>query len=201
MPVGDSITLGRDASSVPPVGFRTSYRRDLYFSLVEAGYNVDFVGGLDEGDLAIPAFDSHHEGHAGWRDDEVASEIFQWLGNNPADVVLLHVGTNGLQAGVADVDFLLDEIDRYSTDVHVVVAKIINRQTYSPLTTTFNGNLDTLVQNRIAAGDNLSVVDMENALLYPDDLSDELHPNVSGYGKMAEVWFNELTSVLPACGQ
>jgi hypothetical protein len=38
---------------------------------------------------------------------------------------------------------------------------------------------------------------MENALVYPDDMYDLLHPNSAGYGKMANVWFEALQSYLP----
>ncbi|MEM1173883.1 MAG: chitobiase/beta-hexosaminidase C-terminal domain-containing protein, partial [Pseudomonadota bacterium] len=201
MAVGDSITLGRDGNKNPDSGFRTSYRQDLFFSLVEAGSNIDFVGSLDDGELEIPVFDSEHEGRGGWRDDQVAANIFSWLFANPADIVLLHIGTNGLNSSAADVSNILDEVDRFSPDTHVVVAKIINRQTNSPLTSTFNSNVESMVLSRIAAGDNLSIVDMETALTYPEDLVDNLHPSASGFKKMADVWFSELSTLLPACAQ
>ena len=69
----------------------------------------------------------------------------------------------------------------------------------SAFVTTFNNALDVMVANRIAAGDNLSIVDMESALVYPDDLQDNLHPNITGYSKMEDVWFAELNALLPAC--
>ena len=53
--------------------------------------------------------------------------------------------------------------------------------------------------NRIGAGDLITIVDMENALDYPADLTDNLHPNESGYGKMADEWYGALTTILPAC--
>jgi hypothetical protein len=70
---------------------------------------------------------------------------------------------------------------------------------FSPLVANFNNSLGTMVANRIAAGDKLSIVDMENALVYPDDLEENLHPNESGFSKMAAVWFSDLNNRLPAC--
>ena len=40
------------------------------------------------------------------------------------------------------------------------------------------------------------VVDMESALSYPDDLADDVHPDDTGYGKMAVVWFGALEALL-----
>ncbi|MEL7449136.1 MAG: chitobiase/beta-hexosaminidase C-terminal domain-containing protein [Pseudomonadota bacterium] len=199
MAVGDSITLGRDSFSQPPPGTRTSYRRDLFFSLVEAGYNVDFVGNMDDGQNAIPAFDSQHEGHGGETDNFVANNIFNWLVSNPADYILLHIGTNGLTASADDIDDILDEVDRFDPNIHVVVAKIINQRNFNPTVSAFNANIDALVTTRIGNGDLLSVVDMENTLSYPDDLVDNLHPTATGFSKMADTWFIDLNSRLPAC--
>ena len=49
-----------------------------------------------------------------------------------------------------------------------------------------------MASNRIAGGDNIIVVNMENALNYSTDLSDDLHPNDNGYAKMANVWYDAL---------
>ncbi len=38
---------------------------------------------------------------------------------------------------------------------------------------------------------------MESALDYPGDMDDTLHPNASGYGKMADVWYTALNNFLP----
>jgi hypothetical protein len=38
---------------------------------------------------------------------------------------------------------------------------------------------------------------MESALTYPGDLADNVHPNDTGYGKMAGVWFTALKEMLP----
>jgi len=54
-----------------------------------------------------------------------------------------------------------------------------------------------MAQNRIAAGDDIIIVNMESALNYATDMADDKHPNSSGYGKMADVWFNALNNILP----
>ena len=56
-----------------------------------------------------------------------------WLVQNSAEIVLLHVGTNDISNGenvtevVADVAAILDEIDTYSEDVTVFLARITLR--------------------------------------------------------------------------
>ena len=93
MPLGDSITTG---TGELPIGQRVGYRQKLFTDLVAAGFAVDFVGGSTEPNPA--SFDSDHEGHPGFRDDEIATEVFGYLAISPADIVLLHIGTNGFAA-------------------------------------------------------------------------------------------------------
>jgi hypothetical protein len=96
MPLGDSITQG-DASGEPNEDLQASYRLVLWDLLADAGYDVDFVGSLNSGSDILD-FDPHHEGHPDWRDDEIALNIYDWLVWNPADIILLHIGTNDLDS-------------------------------------------------------------------------------------------------------
>lgn len=203
MPVGDSLTYGQ--GEIPTGPFIAGYRQPLFTSLVNAAYYVDFVGSLSTGALVVPVFDIQHQGVPGITDNEVAANIYNWLVQNPSDVVLLHIGTNSLTISPADVESILNEIDRYerdrSTTVLVVLARIINRQTYHPDTTTFNDNVQLMAAARIAGGDKIVMVNQEGALNYSLDMFDNLHPKNSGYGKMADVWLNALAGVLPVCDQ
>src|SRR5690242_19031704 len=73
MPLGDSIT-----QSFSP---HNSYRYYLWHLLLNQGYRVDFVGslhGVGDGPPANPDFDMDHEGHAGFRADEIAANIQVW---------------------------------------------------------------------------------------------------------------------------
>jgi predicted RNA-binding protein with TRAM domain len=71
--------------------------------------------------------------------------------------------------------------------------------TYDPDTTTFNNNVQAMAETRIAAGDRIVIADQESALDYSTDMWDNLHPNNAGYDKMAVVWENALTDLLPVC--
>jgi lysophospholipase L1-like esterase len=198
MPLGDSVTRGWYGSPGA-----NGYRKPLYLNLINHGYNVDFVGGQNDGDFA----DRNHEGHDCWHAASAPGHygggllphIYDWLVANPADIVLLHIGTNDITDGDQDaneVAGILDEIDRYSTDITVVLALIINRQNYSQITTQYNNSLNQMATNRIANGDDIIIVNMENALNYSTDMADNLHPNDSGYAKMANVWFAALDNLL-----
>ncbi|OPX95323.1 MAG: Xanthan lyase precursor [Syntrophorhabdus sp. PtaB.Bin027] len=180
LPLGDSITLGVGSSDL------SSYRKSLASMLdINTNYSFDFVGSLNAGP---ETFDNDHEGHGGWTASQLAVNIFSWLRNNPAEIVLLHAGTNSLTISPSGVEAILNEIDRFSPDTWVILALIINQDPYNATVTIFNNNLLAMAQNRINNGDKIIIVDQEGALIYPDDLADPLHPNDEGYSKMAQVW-------------
>jgi lysophospholipase L1-like esterase len=214
MPLGDSITEGT-SSGVRERQFMAAYRKALWDKLHAAGYEIHFVGSQMAGE-AIPDFEPHHEGHSGWTADQIAANIFNWLHNNPAEIVLLHIGTNDISRMNEDprkVEDILEEIDRYSADVWVVLARIVNRRNHVcstsswkeifDETTRFNNELEAMALTRIKKGDKIIIVDMEcgtnlNYLQYPyGDMWDELHPYRTGYTKMAETWFSALEKILP----
>jgi hypothetical protein len=204
MPLGDSITEGLASSG------DTGYRRALYLSLTAAGHSVHFVGSLRNG--TPYDFDRYHEGHSGWRADEILNGrdgrggITSWLTTNPADIILLHIGTNDISqdqsvgSTVTEVNEILERIDAKSTATVVFLARIINRNdtVVSRITATshYNDSLQALANTRVANGDLIIVVDQETALNYPSDLADRVHPNDSGYAKMAQCWFTALSDYL-----
>ncbi len=205
MPLGDSITRG-NSSTITDNNLMTSYRQKLYNDLVSLGYNVDFAGSLQSGGSASPSFDIDHEGHSGYFSSQITTGVYDWLGASPPDVVLLHIGTNDISAGhdisgvANEVGGILNEIDRYSTDIPVVLARIISRTDGGAAqTTALNDAVQTMADTRIAWGDRILIVDQENALSYPGDMDGDLHPNESGYQKIANVWLNSLVNIMPVC--
>ena len=209
MPLGDSITVGH-SSGVYDSDKQVSYRRDLWNSLIAGGYNVDFVGSQMNGHF-FSNFDYQHEGHSGWRDDQIAYNIYNnggsnWLTSTPADVILLHIGTNEVDTDPSNVESILNEIDEYETDnnveITVILARIVNRSVYNATTTQFNDNVEAMALARIANGDKIVLVDMEDgaginyAIQPTGDMWDNLHPFETGYSKMADVWMGALVNVL-----
>ncbi|HZX47644.1 MAG TPA: LamG-like jellyroll fold domain-containing protein, partial [Nitrospirota bacterium] len=197
MPLGDSNTVGAGTGG-NAVAYMTGYRQPLSLSLTGSGYITDLVGSVETGQLAVPGFDYQHEGHGGFTSTQVAGQVYSWLVNNPADVVLLHIGTNDVTYSSSYIANILDEIDRFSEKTTVILARIINEQPYKASVTQFNDSVQTMAQARIDNGDKIIIVNQESALNYTSDMSDSIHPNQSGYDKMAGVWLSSLTSFLPA---
>jgi hypothetical protein len=67
--------------------------------LTAAGHEFDFVGSTNEHFAGTPVypnddFDRDHEGHWGWRVDQILADLPGWLGSYTPDVALVHLGTN-----------------------------------------------------------------------------------------------------------
>lgn len=191
------------------------YRNSLYNLFDNSGYNIDFVGGNKYGYSIMS--DSDNAGFSGIKDQELADIIesgstsSQWgqvtpgpyLDYYPTDIVLLHIGTNDVLAdeytNISNVTRLLDAIDDYETEngspVLVFLAKIINPKNASCgndyKTNQYNNRLVSMAQSRISSGDKLVVVDMNcgAGINYYTDMTDQAHPNQTGYEKMADKWF------------
>ncbi|MCB0127544.1 MAG: putative Ig domain-containing protein, partial [Caldilineaceae bacterium] len=150
-------------------------------------------------------FDPDHQGRRRYPAERIADNIYGWLTNNPADVILLHIGTNQLSADPAQVERILNEIDRFDPNIIVVLAKITNWTPYNPTVTEFNTNVETMALARITNGDQIVMVDMENGAGFhyeiqpTGDMWDQVHPYATGYTKMAAVWLNALDDLLPIC--
>jgi len=200
MPLGDSITYDnnlKDEDDPRPEGERSGYRSYLWYKLQNAGYEADFVGSEHAGYDVTPPFDPDNEGHPGWNSYKLEDFTYEFLSNNPADIVLLHIGTNDHRTSMEGVGQVLDRIDTFEQDsgqhVKVYIALIIDRKEHDPIIEEFNDNMKEFVGTRIRNGDDLTLVNMYTGTgLTSRDYSDNTHPNSSGYQKMAEVWFNAL---------
>ncbi|GAA2701972.1 ricin-type beta-trefoil lectin domain protein [Actinoplanes palleronii] len=189
MPLGDSIT---DGYTVPG-----GYRINLWQRAAAAGYTVDFVGSAVNGPAALG--DHDHEGHSGWRIDELDTNITGWLRTANPRTVLLHIGTNdiGQNHDVANAPArlatLLDHIRTLAPVAEVFVAQIIptSNTANEAKVQTSNAALPGIVAQK---GPRTHLVDMHSALTTAD-LADGLHPNAAGYDKMAARWFAALQAV------
>ena len=198
MPLGDSITYDARYEETRSHSVRTGYRSHLYHKLVEAKYDVNFVGSRIAGEAITPSFDPDNEGHPGWTSFELAEETYTFMTQSNPDIVLLHIGTNDLTSTTASgVNAALNEIDYYEQKsgrtVQVIVALIIDRQIHDGRIPSFNTRLQEMLAKRMINGDNLIMVDMySGAGFTSDDYIDNTHPNDAGYSKMADVWFDAL---------
>ncbi len=222
MPLGDSITEGVTVgnANLPATGFRIGYRKKLYGDLTGSGYPVNFVGNRFEG-LSAGIGDPDHQGTPGQRDDELANNVASYLAGSPADILLLHIGTNAFNTSATDVQNILVNINAWAAanyPVKVFVARIIqtsqlNGAPSNADITSFNNNVDAIANdgsitkvfkvNQQTGALLTYTIDAGSTCLNggtcTGDLADDLHPNPSGYGKMADRWKSDLLAVLPNC--
>jgi len=197
MPLGDSITEG---TQVPG-----GYRIGLWQRVVAGGYRVDFVGSQFNGPASLG--DHDHEGHPGWRIDQIDANITGWLQSTTPHTVLLHIGTNdvlqnfNLAAAPARLSTLIDHITATAPSAEVFVATIIPLASASQEAAgrTFNAAIPGIVQRNASAGKHVHLVDMHSALTAAD-LTDGIHPTAGGYDKMAAMWYSALQSVPGSIG-
>jgi lysophospholipase L1-like esterase len=203
MPLGDSITDDNQNLTFGTLG--NSYRKPLWDDLNASRFWVDFVGSRAN---ETSDFDNDHEGQPGATDNEIADVVQAYLDYNPAEVVLLHIGTNDLDDNATSTQNILANIDSWSGGdgerITVLLARIINRIPNSQTSTDYNDNVEAMATARIANGDKIIMVDMEDGagLIYDydsngGDFVDYLHPDDGGYVKMADLWYTKLDPLLP----
>ena len=193
MPLGDSITDGYN--------FPGGYRINLWKQLSDRGYQINFVGSLRNGPDSLP--NQNHEGHSGWRIDQISMYVKVWLQRTQPDVILLTIGTNDIaqnyrvETAPDRLNNLIDDIFKELPEVEILVASIppievgvVNRRVNE-----YNGAIASLVERRQKEGDKLRFVDINSALNF-DDLEDTVHPNSQGHSKMATVWEEALIPLL-----
>jgi lysophospholipase L1-like esterase len=194
MPLGDSITEG---TQVPG-----GYRIGLWQRLAAGGYRTDFVGTQYNGPASLG--DHDHEGHPGWRIDQVDANITTWVRNTSPRSVLLHLGTNDIlqnynvSGAPGRLSALIDHITAAAPSADVFVAQIIPiaNSGQDAAARTFNAALPGIVAGK---GSRVHLVDMHSALS-TSDLIDGVHPTANGYDKMAAVWYSALRSVSGSIG-
>lgn len=193
MPLGDSIT---DGYNVPG-----GYRINLWTHLHERGYRVNFVGTQSNGPAELP--DRQHQGHSGWRIDEVERQVVGWLQQTQPEIVLLIIGTNDVVQGYAleeapqRLNALLDDIFQVRPQASIFLGSIppIDEATLDARVRAYNQAMADLVEIRQSRGDRLYFVDLY-AGLTTEDLADGIHPNRQGHDKIARMWDAALAEVL-----
>ncbi|MEE1939379.1 SGNH/GDSL hydrolase family protein [Streptomyces sp. TRM 70361] len=194
MPLGDSIT---DGLTVPG-----GYRIDLWQKLVADGYEIDFVGSMANGPSSLG--DRDHEGHSGWTIAQIDASIDGWLQAYEPGTVLLHIGTNDMYrqdpgGAPGRLSALIDRITGRLPGVELLVATIIPLPFADANVRAYNAAIPGIVRSKAEAGRRVHLVEMYGALTAAD-LADGVHPNATGYSKMAAVWYDALLSVPGSLG-
>ena len=195
MAVGDSITAGAD--------FFSCYRYPLWEKLFAAGYVVDFVGTQRSETRIGPLA---HEGYGGKNTEYLAETVPASFRAHPADIVLLHSGHNHtveeqpVSGIITATEKLITAFRSENPRVTVLLAQVIPagklpKYTYIP---ELNTALARLAAQLDRPDQRIVLVDQATGFDWTTDtVADKVHPNARGAEKMASIWFDALTKVLP----
>ncbi len=216
LPLGDSITLG-----VPVSG---GYRDPLMRSLTNAGFTFRFVGtqnGYATAELSGWT-QQWHEGHSGFIIDgrnlycapPTRSGLYEnmaaWLASSSPSGILLMIGSNDINLDYCStnapdrlsalIDLIANPTNGLEPAARLYVGSLIPMNTSTgtePRVQAFNTALPGIVAAHQSNGAHVVLVNLHDALTFAD-LGDALHPNASGYQKMADAWFTALTGLTSA---
>jgi len=211
LPLGDSITAGAGAQPGDGGGYRT----ELFTKAVNDSKHITFVGSLSSGPSTVAGatFPKNHEGHIGWKIDQVSAiaTTAQALKDMP-QIVLLFIGTNdegyvSSAAGASDrLGLLIDKIVAALPNSLLVISSIYpfsgcKDTNYTPSqcaanVAAYDAAMVGVIQQRVAQGKHLLSVDMSTP---PTGAlsTDNVHPNATvGYPWMGDTWFAAIKSYL-----
>jgi acyl-CoA thioesterase-1 len=200
MAIGDSITEAQ--------GGHASYRYWLYKSLQANGYATNFVGsmyGVYNGTPQYPDFDQNHEGHWGWRADQVLAGIENWSRDARPEIALIHLGTNDIfqkqtpTSTITEVGQIIDKMRIHNPSVVILVAQLIPSTSSSGARISeFNALVPALASQKSTTASPVVVVDQWTGYDAATDNYDGTHPNELGEKKMANNWHAAMTPFLPS---
>ncbi len=202
MPLGDSITAGPGC-----------WRAKLWNRLQTAGHSgIDFVGTQSDGGGCNPGYpyDSDHEGHGGYSAIGIAdnNQLPPWLAAAKPDVVLMHLGTNDMWGGYLPLQNkltaftkLIGQMRAANPAMKIVVAKIIPMSAAACATcpadvVALNNAIPGWAAGLSTAQSPITVADLWTGYDAVADNSDGVHPNNTGFQKMADAWYPAVVRVL-----
>ena len=206
LPLGDSITSN---------GFGYfSYRYYLWrllvlFSENNNYFDFDFVGTLENNYNGNPewppvngqTFDRDHEGHWGWRADQIINELAGWLDSYETvpTIALIHLGTNDCFQGqpasttLEELEEIAEILWSYNPDMKLFYAKIIpSTRPVQDCLDAVNSGIESLQSKYNNSNSNIVLVDMANGFDPVTDTWDGTHPNNHASEIMAKKWFDAI---------
>ena len=214
LPLGDSITWGCGNGFLPHEpndgceADAASYRIPTAQALEQANITITTVGSRSAGPASSPAAWRFHEGHPGWRIDELQAIAPQWAAFQP-DVVTMLVGANdclqhdGAPVAIARMASLLNTTATLLPGAKVLVGSMLDVPSgpAKDCQVALNGALPGLVHKADGGRGRFVYVPVaENTLgVCGDDkttwsIGDGVHPNAAGHARVASVfglWMRE----------
>ena len=207
MPVGDSITFG--------MGDTGGYRKFLYNSLKQKGYNIDMVGpeGTNSTTTNGLTYDDNHAGYSGFQIKQRASwgndsSLYEKLKEKNAvkqaqpDIVLLIIGTNDMNANRSTSDCekdLRDLMDYILSDmpsdgmlflgtIPELSGGMFGGGDKSAQIASYNSAIKKVAEEYKNNGKHVTFADVHGCLNGTADLGDGIHPNSKGYEKIGNLF-------------
>jgi hypothetical protein len=203
-PYGNSITQAASDHQ--------SYRYPLWKKLIDANISFDFVGTMNTNNGGNPSrpdykgkpFDMDHEGHWGWRADEILNSVSSWLTKYTPDMVLMHVGTNDcIQAQttsttISEITQIVTKLRTDNPAVVIFMASLIpcNASGASSYINDLNNSIKSLASQLNTQSSPIIHVDQNTGIDAAKDLYDGVHPGSTGEEKMAQKWFDAINKYL-----
>jgi len=202
MPFGDSVTANGSAPE-------SSYRYWLWQYLVDAGYNVDFIGtrsGVADGAPANSDFDQDYEGGDGWTSYDALWAAQHGVAQEYPDIVLLDFGANDVIDGAdpatvtANLQSIIEEFRAVNPNVVILMAKptpwLTTDKSEKKAMSQLKGAISNAAKAEKKAGANVTLVNLAGSFNARKDTKDGTHPNVNGEQKIAKKYFSAIKKVL-----
>jgi lysophospholipase L1-like esterase len=130
-------------------------------------------------------------------------DLATWFDGRPADIVLMHFGTNDVWNNIAPANILnayttiVNKMRMVNPNVRIMVAQITSLMpsgcTDCPTrVTTLNGMIPAWATSNSTTASPITVVDQNTGFNVATDTGDGVHANDAGSTKIATKWFNAL---------
>ena len=202
MPLGNSITHAENQGG----NSYNSWRRPLFFqlqTLFAAPDTFDLIGSqntaFDDQPFPDPDFDPDHEGHWGWRADQIEDSLGSWIRSiDTPDMVLLHLGTNdcwqsqSVLSTMIELAAIIDTLRTYNPQVTTLIAQLIPHFSANACINELNDSIAAWVPTLNQSGSRVILVDQNTGFDVTTDTYDGTHPNLQGEQKIAARWFGTI---------
>ncbi|MCF7818230.1 MAG: SGNH/GDSL hydrolase family protein [Kiritimatiellales bacterium] len=201
--IGDSITQANSS--------HFSYRYELWKRLADAGVSFDLVGSTSVNYLGSPAwpghtgktFDQNHEGHWGWRADQILASLAGWLGAYTPDIAVIHLGSNDMSQGNTqastkeEIKQIIGLLRADNPNVVVLLCKLIPWKNKEAQIQDLNDNYIAAIPLETSTAQSpVILVDQFSGIDVNTDLFDGIHPNAIGEAKVAAKYYEALRPYL-----
>lgn len=212
LPLGNSITQANNT--------HLSYRYPLWKKLIDDNLSFDYVGSMINNKNGNPVwpdynghmFDQNHDGHWGWRTDQildghpsVPGEFYlsYWLQSYTPDIALIHLGSNDMiqyqtvESTIIELEDVIGTLRNDNPEIIILLAQLIpTTLPANSLITQLNSMIPGIAVEFSEPSSPIYIVDQNSGFDAVTDTYDGVHPNESGEEKMAQQWRDAIIEAL-----